>query len=147
MQAETFEAVEVWTRGAVDWLELVVEGLGALVIGLGVLLAIWEFARNVPRGARADHQRVRLTLAHYLALALEFLLAADVLATAISPSWDQIGKLAAIAAIRTLLNFFLMQEMKHESAASRQKWSDEGERDGSESGSRSESGFTSRSES
>jgi len=141
MQAETFERVEEWLRGAVDWLELAVEGLGALVIALGVLLALWEFARDIPRGARADHQRVRLTLAHYLALALEFLLAADVLATAISPTWDQIGKLAAIAAIRTLLNFFLMQEMKHESAINHHEWSDEGDPDRSESpsGSRSES--------
>ena len=129
MGAETFETVEAWLRGAVDWLELVVEGLGALVIALGVLLAIWEFARDIPRGSRADHQRVRLTLAHYLALALEFLLAADVLATAISPSWDQIGKLDAIAAIRTLLNFFLMQEMKHDGAPAHREWSDEGDRD------------------
>jgi uncharacterized membrane protein len=127
MRTETFEVVEEWLRGAVDWLELVVEGLGALVIALGVLLAVWEFARDIPRGSRADHQRVRLTLAHYLALALEFLLAADVLATAISPSWDQIGKLAAIAAIRTLLNFFLMQEMKHEGATTHREWSDEGD--------------------
>jgi len=129
MRVETFAMVEEWVRGATDWLELVVEGLGAVVIALGVLLAIWEFARAVPRGARADHQRVRLTLAHYLALALEFLLAADVLATAISPTWDQIGKLAAIAGIRTLLNFFLMQEMKHEGTTARREWSDDGDRD------------------
>ncbi|HEU0053961.1 MAG TPA: DUF1622 domain-containing protein, partial [Longimicrobium sp.] len=59
-----------------------------------------------------------LILAHYLALALEFLLAADILATSISPTWNQIGKLAAIAAIRTGLNFFLMREMEESRAAS-----------------------------
>ena len=125
MQAETFERVEEWLRGAVGWLELGVEALGALVIALGVLLALWELVRDIPHRSRDDHQRVRLTLAHYLALALEFLLAADVLATAISPTWDQIGKLAAIAAIRTALNFFLMQEMKSEGASSRD-WGEEG---------------------
>ena len=47
-----------------------------------------------------------------LALALEFLLAADVVGTAVTPSWEAIGLLAAIATIRTLLNYFLHQEVK-----------------------------------
>jgi len=59
---------------------------------------------------------VRLTLARYLSLALEFQLAADILSTAIAPSWDQIGKLGAIAVIRTGLNFFLAREMANEAA-------------------------------
>ena len=59
--------------------------------------------------------RIRLTLARYLALALEFQLGADSLSTAIAPSWDQIGKLGAIAIIRTALNFFLTREMRDES--------------------------------
>ncbi len=57
---------------------------------------------------------IRLILARYLALALEFELGADILGTAISPTWDQIGKLGAVAVIRTGLNFFLSTEMKHE---------------------------------
>ena len=51
-------------------------------------------------------------LASYLALALEFQLAADILATAIGPTWNQIGRLAAIAFIRTALNYFLAKEIK-----------------------------------
>ncbi|RZK11946.1 MAG: DUF1622 domain-containing protein, partial [Hymenobacter sp.] len=50
----------------------------------------------------------------YLALALEFQLGADILSTAIAPSWEQIGKLGAIAVIRTALNFFLSKEMQEE---------------------------------
>ncbi len=60
------------------------------------------------------YTKVRLLLARYLALALEFQLGADILSTAISPSWDQIGKLGAIAVIRTALNFFLSREMEQE---------------------------------
>jgi uncharacterized membrane protein len=60
---------------------------------------------------------VRLILARYLSLALEFQLAADILSTAIAPSWDQIGKLAAIAIIRTGLNYFLGMEVRGEAAA------------------------------
>ncbi|MNY75016.1 hypothetical protein D3C86_2141880 [compost metagenome] len=58
-----------------------------------------------------------MTFARYLTFALELQLAADVLSTSVSPSWDQIGKLAAIAVIRTALNYFLRQEMKEEERA------------------------------
>jgi hypothetical protein len=53
-----------------------------------------------------------------LALALEFLLGADILRTAVEPSWDEIGRLAAIAAIRTALNFFLQREIAGDAAMS-----------------------------
>ena len=49
-------------------------------------------------------------------LGLEFQLAADVLKTAVAPSFTEIGQLAAIAAIRTLLNYFLTKEMANEKA-------------------------------
>ncbi len=62
---------------------------------------------------RGEFTAIRLTLARYLALALEFQLAADILSTAIAPSWEQIGKLGAIAVIRTALNFFLSKEMQN----------------------------------
>jgi len=50
-------------------------------------------------------------------LALEFQLAADILATTVAPSWAQIGKLGAIAVIRTGLNYFLAREIKEEEQA------------------------------
>jgi uncharacterized membrane protein len=52
-----------------------------------------------------------LALGRSLALSLEFLLGADILRTAVEPSWDEIGRLAAIAAIRTALNYFLQREI------------------------------------
>ena len=61
----------------------------------------------------------RRGFAHYLALALEFQLAADILSTAVAPSWDRIGKLAAIAVIRTVLNYFLTREMAQERSHAR----------------------------
>ncbi len=50
----------------------------------------------------------------YLALALEFQLAADIISTAVAPSWQEIGKLGAIAVIRTALNYFLTREIEQE---------------------------------
>ena len=50
--------------------------------------------------------------AGWLVLALEFLLAADILRTAISPTWNDIGQLAAIAVIRTFLNYSLSHDLR-----------------------------------
>ncbi len=60
--------------------------------------------------------RVRLVLGSYLVLGLEFQLAADILKTAIAPSFTEIGQLAAIAGIRTVLNYFLTKEIAGEKA-------------------------------
>jgi len=101
----------------VQWLRLAVEAVGALVIAIGIAAAAVAFLRHIVRhrgGATRGSglQGSRRVLAHYLAIALEFQLAADILSTAVAPSWDQIGKLAAIATIRTALNYFLSREME-----------------------------------
>lgn len=107
-----FEHSELFVIAAVNWLRLGVESVGALVIGIGIVMAMAGFLRGALRGDAASFTGVRLTFARYLALGLEFQLAADILSTAVAPSWDQIGKLAAIAVIRTGLNFFLMRELR-----------------------------------
>ncbi|RZL06738.1 MAG: DUF1622 domain-containing protein [Hymenobacter sp.] len=108
--AQTEEAVQA----AVQWLKLGVELVGATIIALGILTAGALLVRALAARRTADFTAIRLTLARYLALALEFQLGADILSTAIAPSWEQIGKLGAIAVIRTALNFFLSKEMQEE---------------------------------
>lgn len=98
----------------VRWVKLGVEIFGAGLVTLGVCVAIVQLIRCFAARKSAEFTVSRLTLARYLALALEFELGADILGTAISPSWDQIGKLGAVAVIRTGLNFFLSMEMKRE---------------------------------
>ncbi len=95
-----------------EWLKLVVESIGIVVIGLGVFVATYQFVRMLVSTGSTDFQPIRLTLARYLSLALEFQLGADIIATAIAPTWDSIGQLGAIAVIRTGLNFFLTREME-----------------------------------
>jgi uncharacterized membrane protein len=119
MAIGTFEAAELDVQYAVQWLRLAIEATGAVIVLLGVVLAGWAFARAFwrrrdPRYATEGFNGVRLTLARYLALALEFQLGADILSTAIAPSWTAIGKLASIAIIRTALNYFLGKEMREE---------------------------------
>ena len=106
--------IEEHIISAVQGLKLFVETVGAIIIGLGVLVALYFFIRALLPAQVESFNKIRLVLARYLALALEFQLGADILSTAIAPSWDQIGKLGAIAVIRTALNYFLSLEMKEE---------------------------------
>ena len=98
----------------VAWLTILVEAMGVFFIGVGVFIAAYEFIRSVVLRQAISFIHIRFTLARYLALALEFQLGADILSTAVAPSWDSIGKLAAIAIIRTALNFFLIREMEQQ---------------------------------
>jgi uncharacterized membrane protein len=95
------------------------------VIGYAVIRAVVLFAVDAVRGpsVAVPNEAIRLSLGRSLALGLEFLLGADILNTAIAPSWEQVGLLAAIAAIRTGLNYFLQQELDRavESEGKRQR--------------------------
>ncbi|MHA3701173.1 DUF1622 domain-containing protein [Jatrophihabitans sp. YIM 134969] len=95
----------------------VVEACGAAVIAVG---AAWAFIRFLVTAAGKRRTEafvpIRLTLGRFLALGLELQLAGDVLRTAVAPSFHEIGQLAAVAAIRTALNFFLAREIREERA-------------------------------
>lgn len=114
-------ALEEAVRTAVDHVVPVVEAIGAGVVLLGALLAIAMFVLSAVRARRHSYEEIRLTLGRHLALGLEFQLGADILSTAVSPSWDDLGKLAAIAAIRTVLNVFLQRELAEEAERVREQ--------------------------
>lgn len=109
---ETTSIVEHNVILIVGWVKLAIEVFGAALVTIGVCVAIVHWIRTVRSGKEQDFAQTRLILARYLSLALEFQLGADILGTAVSPSWDHIGKLAAVAIIRTGLNYFLMMEIK-----------------------------------
>ena len=95
-------------------LALSVEAAAALLIVVGVIEALAhvlkpEFTRQPSAGVRKEAW-VRFAL--WLLLALEFELGADVIRTAISPTWTDIGQLGAIATIRTVLNYFLEKDIE-----------------------------------
>ena len=93
--------------------KIIIEGVAIFILALAIVKAIKELVfRNKRMDREEKFSQVRLDLGVALALSLEFLLAADIVATAVSPSWDAVGKLAAISGIRTFLNFFLEREVK-----------------------------------
>lgn len=102
------------------WLVLMAEIAAAVFISIGIVLTLAKLTRVLRQPNFEGYEKARLTLARFLALALEFQLAADVLATAVAPSWTQVGKLGAIAVIRTALNYFLAREIKEEEQASKE---------------------------
>lgn len=104
--------MEAFARDFVDHLIPVVELIGAVVIGVGVLVAFGAYVLSELRVRPRPYEAIRLLLGRFLALGLEFQLASDILGTAVSPTFREIGKLGAIAAIRTILNYFLAQEIE-----------------------------------
>ena len=90
-----------------------VETLSAIIIGIAVVQLLFGYMTSMSKLSRKlSKEEMRLQFGGSVAVALELLLGADVLATAVAPSWNDIGKLGAIAIIRTALNFFLEKELK-----------------------------------
>jgi uncharacterized membrane protein len=110
---------ESWIRNLTFTTSPVVEGVAALIVAFAVIEASVRLVITFPRHsgdaqAQVAHdtkEDIHLRLGRWLALALELLLGADILRTAVAPTWSEIGQLAAIAAIRTALNFFLQREI------------------------------------
>ena len=99
---------------------LLIEAIAVLVVTFGALDAFVRLLGLAARpstthGARKDIWR---RFAAWLLLGLEFELAADIISSVVSPSWMDIGQLAAIAVIRTFLNFFLEHDIESADRAS-----------------------------
>lgn len=91
------------------------ETAALIIIFFGALRAFVILVMNtLKRRSAESFIAVRLDLGRFLALGLEFQLAADLLRTAVAPSFEEIGKLAAVATIRTALNYFLSREIREE---------------------------------
>lgn len=97
-----------------------VEAGAALLILIGAAEAFWEMIRRFL--VRAYNNEVRKAIwvrfGSWLMLGLEFELGADIVRTAISPSWNDIGQLAAIASIRTALNYYLEMDIERSARSS-----------------------------
>lgn len=105
--------MEEWLYGLAEWIALAIELVAILVVACGSIIALIQTIRVlVTGGSNADKRQVWLHYAQWLIAGLTFQLAADIVSTTVAPDWDQIGHLAAIAAIRTLLTFFLDRDIE-----------------------------------
>ncbi len=104
-------------RAIAQVLATAVEAIGVVIVSVAIALAVVRYLVALVGQARPfPPEGLRLELGRSLALSLEFLLGADILRTAVEPSWDEIARLAAIATIRTGLNYFLQREIAREAA-------------------------------
>ncbi len=96
-----------------SYIALVIEAGAVLVVAFGALQALVAVAGSILRRS-ADEMTGReiwIRFATWILLALEFALAADLVRTAVAPTCDDIAKLAVIASIRTMLNYFLAKDI------------------------------------
>jgi uncharacterized membrane protein len=101
----------------IDAMVLVIIVIGtaeAFVAGLRVML--W------PSATGHERRHVWLRYARWLVAGLSFQLAADIIATSIAPSWDELARLATVAVIRTFLNYFLERELTEVRERQREPW-------------------------
>lgn len=102
-------------QSAAHVVAIFLQAAAILVIAAGSIealyLTFWPWLqRQYTQGTR---RKAWLSFARWLLLGLEFTLAADIVNTAIAPTWNDIGQLAAIAVIRTFLNFFLEKDLEN----------------------------------
>lgn len=101
---------------AVQVIYVFISVLGALVVIWGVLEAMIRFLRakiwTPIRDQIRESEAIRQQLGAHLLLGLEIFIAADIISSVVSPSWDKVGILAAIVAVRTVLSFFLRREVQ-----------------------------------
>lgn len=86
--------------------------IGVGVMAYGAFKGVYRFLEGSLHFRKQDLPRIRIELGKHLALGLEFLVGKDIIESIVSPTWDDLGKLAAIIALRTAVTFMLSWELK-----------------------------------
>lgn len=104
-----------------EWLKQLAELSAPIIDLLALVLILAGTLEAFVSGVRVmlshpdGHYAIRavwMRHARWLIAGLTFQLAADIIETSVAPSWDDVGRLAAIAVIRTFLNFFLERDQR-----------------------------------
>lgn len=105
--------MEEYLKGLAGSVALAMEFVAVIVIAIGAGQAVLGLLqrKSLPAGPFAWKKTVWLRFGVWLLFGLEFELGADIIRSTVAPSWEQIGKLATIAVIRTFLNYFLERDI------------------------------------
>lgn len=105
--------MDEFLQSLAEHLALGINLLAILAIGIGSIQGAYGLSRLLLfHGTEEELRPVWLALGRWLVAGLSFQLAADIVETTIAPDWNDIGKLAAIAVLRTFLNYFLDRDME-----------------------------------
>src|SRR5262245_50261027 len=104
-----------------SYVALGAEAAAVLIVAIGAAGAIAGTvgALFAPRTTHGRKKEVWRRFGMWLLLGLEFELAADIVRSVIAPTREEILELAAIAVIRTFLNYFLEKDIEHATEAER----------------------------
>ncbi len=99
---------------AIGYAAIFAEAIAAVVIIVGAVHTLWIYLKSFIKCRDESRGLIggRIRLGHSLVLGLEFLIAAAILKTAVSPQWKDIWQLAVIVGIRTVLDYFLTWELE-----------------------------------
>jgi uncharacterized membrane protein len=91
------------------------EAAAVIVVAYGSLEAFLKLVwiGVTPKATHGVRKAIWRRFGVWLLLGLEFTLAADIIASVVSPTWQDIGELGAIAVIRTFLNYFLERDLEN----------------------------------
>jgi uncharacterized membrane protein len=105
--------MEMLLHTVAHYVALCIEAIAIALIAAGAIEALVAIMRVALRSDATgqDRRAVWLMFARWLVAGLTFQLAADIVGTSFEPTWDELGRLASIAAIRTFLSFFLDREL------------------------------------
>lgn len=104
--------MQQWLVIATQYAVLVIDAMALVVISIGSIQAfISGIGVMLARSPLSERRAVWFRFARWLIAGLTFQLAADAIGASISPTWDELGRLAVIAAIRTFLSFSLTRDM------------------------------------
>jgi uncharacterized membrane protein len=101
-------------KETVDTISKVIDGAGVAVVVIGLLIATTIFLAALRARTDADLYRTfRQQVGKAILLGLEFLVAADIIRTvAVAPTFEGVGVLAVVVAVRTFLSFTLDVELE-----------------------------------
>jgi len=103
-----------FVQPAAQWAAAIIEGIGVLIITVLAIYLLGQAAVRLVAGhdSALVYQTMRRRLGQGILLGLEFLVAADIIATVVLDlTFESIAVLAAVVLIRTFLSFTLEVEL------------------------------------
>lgn len=92
-----------------------IEAIAAVMIAASIVAAVIDIVvAAIRRGLRERTTESRLRLAERLVLSLEFLIAADILKTVVTPTLEGMAVLGAVIVIRTVLSLSIAYELRRD---------------------------------
>lgn len=100
----SLEAISIFAAGIIGYIGVAIMAYGGIKSAVHFIISAARKKNHLPH--------IRIDLGKHLALGLEFLVGKDIIETIIQPSWDDLGKLAVIVALRTVITLMLSWEIR-----------------------------------